>query len=409
MIKKISVQQLRAGMYVSDFNAGWLEHPFVLNSMKVDTGEQLARIRASGIRELFIDTRHGLDVHNAPTREEAAALIERELEQFAQAGKPKTPEREVSLADELGRAKNAFTEATKIIRGVMRDVRLGRQIEIETCRVVVEKIASSVMRNNNAMMSMRRLKLLDDYTFLHSANVCAMMAAFCHSMGMDVATIHDVALGALLHDIGKMRINLALLNKPGKLTEEEFRLIKSHVVLGSDLLRQMKDIPRITFDPVELHHERFDGSGYPQGLKGSDISQIGRMSAIIDVYDAITTDRCYSKLLSPADAVRKLFEWSKFHFDPELVQIFVRNVGIYPVGSLVKLESGRLGIVVEQRENGLLTPVVRVMFDAKRNYYLPPEDLDLSKRLGAGGADRIVSHESASEWKIDIPRFLQQR
>lgn len=233
------------------------------------------------------------------------------------------------------------------------------------------------------------------------------MAAFCHSMGMDVATIHDVALGALLHDIGKMRINLALLNKPGKLTEEEFRLIKSHVVLGSDLLRQMKDIPRITFDPVELHHERFDGSGYPQGLKGSDISQIGRMSAIIDVYDAITTDRCYSKLLSPADAVRKLFEWSKFHFDPELVQIFVRNVGIYPVGSLVKLESGRLGIVVEQRENGLLTPVVRVMFDAKRNYYLAPEDLDLSKRVGAGGADRIVSHESASEWKIDIPRFLQ--
>ena len=263
------------------------------------------------------------------------------------------------------------------------------------------------MRNNNAMMSMRRLKLLDDYTFLHSANVCAMMAAFCHFMGMDVATIHDVALGSLLHDIGKMRVNLALLNKPGKFTEEEFRLVKSHVVLGSDLLRQMKGIPRIAFDPVELHHERFDGSGYPQGLKGAEISQIGRMSAIIDVYDAITTDRCYGKLLSPADAVRKLFEWSKFHFDPDLVQIFVRSIGIYPVGSLVRLESGRLGIVVEQRENNLLAPVVRVMFDAKRKHYLSPEDIDLSKRLGAGGADRIVSHESASEWKIDIPRFLQ--
>ncbi len=406
MIKKITVQQLRIGMFVSDFNAGWLEHPFVLNSMKVESDVQLAKIRASGIRELFIDTRSGLDLSHAPTSAEAAALIERELEQFAQADKPKILHRQTSLADELGRAKNAFTEATKVIRGVMDDVRLGRQVELDSSRIVVEKIASSVMRNNNAMMAMRRLKLLDDYTFLHSANVCAMMAAFCNAIGMDVATIHDVALGSLLHDIGKMRINLALLNKPGKLTEDEFRLIKSHVVLGSDLLRQMSGVPKIAFEPLEQHHERFDGSGYPHGIKGAEISQVGRMTAIIDVYDAITTDRCYGKLLSPADAVRKLFEWSKFHFDPELVQVFVRSVGIYPVGTLVRLESGRLGIVIEQRENSLLTPVVRVVFDIKRNHHIAPEDLDLSKRLGAGGADRIISHESPVEWKIDVPRFL---
>ena len=407
MIKKIAVQQLRAGMYVSDFNAGWLEHPFALNRMKVDGDEQLAKIRASGIRELFIDTSYGLDVSDAPTREEAAVSIERELEQFAQREKPKTQERQVSLADELGRAKNAFSETTKIIRGVMDDVRLGRQIEIESSRAVVEKIATSVMRNNNAMMAMRRLKHLDDYTFLHSANVCAMMASFCHSMGMDVATIHDVALGSLLHDIGKMRINLALLNKPGKLSEEEFRHVKSHVVLGSDLLRQMTGIPKIAFDPVELHHERFDGSGYPHGLKEKEISQVGRMSAIIDVYDAITTNRCYGRLLSPADGIRKLFEWSKFHFDPELVQIFVRSIGIYPVGTLVRLESGRLGIVIEQRPNNLLAPVVRVIFDIKRNYHISPEDIDLSRRVGAGSSERIVSHESDIEWKIDIARFLQ--
>jgi putative nucleotidyltransferase with HDIG domain len=407
MIKKIAVQQLRAGMYVSDFNAGWLEHPFALNRMKVDGDEQLAKIHASGIRELFIDTSYGLDVSDAPTREEAAVSIERELEQFAQREKPKTQERQVSLADELGRAKNAFSETTKIIRGVMDDVRLGRQIEIESSRAVVEKIATSVMRNNNAMMAMRRLKHLDDYTFLHSANVCAMMASFCHSMGMDVATIHDVALGSLLHDIGKMRINLALLNKPGKLSEEEFRHVKSHVVLGSDLLRQMTGIPKIAFDPVELHHERFDGSGYPHGLKEKEISQVGRMSAIIDVYDAITTNRCYGRLLSPADGIRKLFEWSKFHFDPELVQIFVRSIGIYPVGTLVRLESGRLGIVIEQRPNNLLAPVVRVIFDIKRNYHISPEDIDLSRRVGAGSSERIVSHESDIEWKIDIARFLQ--
>jgi HD-GYP domain-containing protein (c-di-GMP phosphodiesterase class II) len=233
-----------------------------------------------------------------------------------------------------------------------------------------------------------------------------MLTTFSRAIGMDVAMIHDISLGALLHDVGKMRVNLALLNKPSKLSDDEFRLMKSHVVLGSDLLRQMPGIPKIAFEPLELHHERFDGSGYPKGLKGMEISQVGRMSAIVDVYDAITSDRCYHDPLSPADAIRKLFEWSKFHFDPELVQLFVKSVGIYPVGTLVRLESGRLGVVIEQRESSLLTPVVRVVFDAKRDYYITPEDVDLSKPIGAGGADRIVSHESASKWKIDLSRFM---
>jgi HD-GYP domain-containing protein (c-di-GMP phosphodiesterase class II) len=407
VIKKIAVKQLRTGMHVSDFNAGWLEHPFVLNSMKIDTDEQIAKVLASGVKELFIDTDRGLDVGDAPTREEAAAVIERQLERVAETEKPAAPERQISLAEEMSRAKNTFTDATKIIRGVMDDVRLGRQIELGTSKAIVEKITNSVVRNSNAMMTMRRLKSMDDYTFLHSVSVCTMLTTFARAVDMDVATIHDVALGALLHDVGKMRVNLALLNKPSKLSEEEFRHMKSHVVLGSDLLRQMSGVPKMAFEPLELHHERFDGSGYPNGLKGMEISQVGRMSAIVDVYDAITSDRCYHTPLTPADAIRKLFEWSKFHFDPALVQIFVKSVGIYPIGTLVRLESGRLGIVIEQRENNLLTPVVRVVFDAKRDYYIAPEDLDLSKAMGAGGADKIVGHESPAKWKIDVSRFMQ--
>ena len=407
MIKKISIQQLRTGMYVSDFNAGWLEHPFVLNSMKITTAEQIAKVLASGVKELFIDTDRGHDVGDAPTREEAAAVTERQLERVAETIKPKNSEQQVSLAEEMSRAKNTFTEATKIIRNVMDDVRLGRQIELGASKAIVEKITSSVVRNSNAMQSMRRMKSLDDYTFLHSVSVCTILTTFARSAGMDLATIHDIALGALLHDVGKMRINLALLNKPSKLSEEEFRHVKSHVVLGSDLLRQMSGVPKMAFEPLELHHERFDGSGYPNGLKGMEISQVGRMSAIVDVYDAITSDRCYHNPLSPADAIRKLFEWSKFHFDPDLVQLFVKSIGIYPVGTLVRLESGRLGIVIEQRESNLLTPVVRVVFDAKRDYYITPEDIDLSKTMGAGGADKIVGHESPAKWKIDVSRFLQ--
>ena len=396
MIKKISVQLLRPGMYVTDFNAGWLDHPFVLNSMKIDTDEQVQRVFGSGVKELFIDTARGLDVGDAPTHEEASAVTERALERIGESEKPKMPERQVSLADELLRAKSTFSEATRIIRGLMDDIRLGRQIEIESSRAVVEKIASSVMRNSNAMQSMRRMQHHDDYTFLHSVNVCAMLTTFVQAVGIGVPAIHDIALGGLLHDIGKMRVNLALLNKPAKLSDEEFLHMKSHVVLGSDLLRQMSGIPKIAFEPLELHHERFDGSGYPHKLKGMEISQIGRMTAIVDVYDAITSDRCYHRPMSPADGIRKLFEWSKFHFDPELVQLFVKSVGIYPVGTLVRLESGRLGIVIEQRETNLLTPLVRVIFDGKRNYYITPEDVDLSKPMGAGGADRTVHRRAQS-------------
>lgn len=407
MIKKIQVQQLRVGMHVSDFNAGWLDHPFVLNSMKISADEQIQKVVASGVKELFIDTARGLDVGDAPTRQEAEVQTERQLEGLAGTGRPMMPERQASLAEEMSRAKNTFTEASRIIRGIMDDVRLGRQVEIDASKAIVEKITSSVMRNGNAMQSMRRLKHLDDYTFLHSVSVCAMLTTFSKAVGLDMATTHDVALGALLHDIGKMRVNLAVLNKPARLSDQEFLHMKSHVVLGSDLLRQMPGIPKIAFDPLELHHERFDGSGYPNKLKGAAISQVGRMTAIVDVYDAITSDRCYHRPVSPADGIRKLFEWGRHHFDPELVQVFVKSVGIYPVGTLVRLESGRLGIVIEQRESNLLTPVVRVVFDAGRSYYVTPVDVDLSKSMGSGGADRIVGHESASKWKIDVSRFMQ--
>ncbi|MQY50434.1 DUF3391 domain-containing protein [Rhodocyclus tenuis] len=403
MIKKVSVGQLRVGMFVHDFNAGWLDHPFALNSMKLAVEEDLRRVFAAGIRELFIDTSRGLDV-DAPTREEAAVDTEQQIRQLDQVTPP--AERRSALAEELARARNAFGEGTRVIRNVMEDARLGRQLEIESAKSAVEKIAASVLRNGNAMMSLRRLKNVDDYTYLHSVSVCAMLAAFARDVGMDMGDIHDIALGGLLHDIGKARVSAAVLNKTTRLSPEEFTLVKSHVVLGSDLLRQMPGIPPLTFAPLELHHECYDGSGYPRGIKGETIDLVGRMSAIVDVYDAISSERCYHVPLSPAEAIRKLFEWSGHHFDPQLVQRFVRSVGIYPVGTLVRLESERLGVVIEQRESSLLTPVVRVMFDIRHNHYLAPDDVDLSRPLGTGGGDRIVSHESPARWKVDVDRFL---
>lgn len=407
MIKKIPVNQLEPGMYVSDFNAGWLNHPFAFNSMMIESEANVAHVVAAGIRELYIDTDKGRDVgDHVPTAPEAARETQAQVMHMAESSRPLAPEPRVSLAEEMSRARNTFGEATRIIRGLMDDIRLGRQIEIATTKPTVEKIAASVMRNSNAMMTMRRLKGIDDYTFLHSVSVCAMLVSFAKVAQLEINSIHDLALGALLHDVGKMRVASAVLNKPARLNGEEYLHMKSHVVLGSDLIRQLPGIPTLAMEPIELHHERFDGSGYPKGLKGEEISTAGRMAAIVDVYDAITSDRVYRKGMSPAAAVQKLFEWSKFHFDPAMMQLFLKSVGIYPVGSLVRLESGRMGVVIEQSESHLLTPVVRVMYDGKRQHYLAPEVVDLSRPVGSGGGDQIVGYELPEKFGIDITRFL---
>lgn len=408
MIKKIPVSLLEPGMYVSDFNAGWLTHPFAFNSMMIASDGDVAKVLAAGIRDVYIDTDRGRNVGEAvPTADEAQRETFRKIEQMALQESPLVPASRVSRSEEMSHAHAAFSEATRVVHRLMDDVRFGRQFEIAATRPTVEKIVASVMRNSNAMMTMRRLKSLDDYTFLHSVNVCAMLVSFAKVLEMDLGSIHDLALGGLIHDVGKMRLAQAVLNKPGRLTEEEFIHVKSHVVLGSDLMLQAPGVPALALEVLALHHERADGSGYPNGLKGGEISAAGKMAAIVDVYDAITSDRAYRKAISPAAAVQKLFEWSGYGFDPEMTHLFLKSVGIYPIGTLVSLESGRLGIVIEQSDSQLLTPVVRVMYDGRRQHYLVPEDVDLSRPFGAGGGDRIVGYELPEKLGIDISRFLQ--
>lgn len=408
MIKKIPVALLEPGMYVSDFNASWLHHPFPMNSKRMEDDSDVTKVRDAGIREVYIDTSRGRDVGDAaPTAAEAEAALQSEVRQMAETLRPTAVPPRTSMLEEMNRAKVAFTEATRIIRNLMDDVRLGRQVELAHAKPTVEKITASVLRNSNAMLAVRRLHSLDDYTFLHSVSVCGMLASFGKVLDMDIGTIHDIALGGLIHDIGKMRVVTALLNKPTKLSEEEFKHMKSHVVLGADIMRQTPGIPPLALEPLELHHERHNGSGYPRGLKGEEISRVGRMAGIVDVYDAITSDRVYGKGMSPAKAVQRLFEWAKQGlFDPELTQIFLKSIGIYPVGSLVRLESGRLGVVLAQAENSLLTPLVRIMYDARRQHYLPPEDVDLARPVGSGGADRIVGYENPRTFGIDLARFM---
>ncbi len=401
-IKKIPATRLEPGMFIHDLNCGWMDHPFLSTRFKLESERDLKKIHEAGIREVYVDTDLGLDVIDAPT----AGEVRQALDQEMQAAAEKRAEPRASTHEELARAHKIHSEANQIMRNIMGDVRLGKQVHVEQLEPMVDKMASSILRNSGALISLNRIKNKDEYTFQHSVSVATLLMAFCRGLGFDEEIIRQAGIGGMVHDVGKMQTPDQILNKPGKLTDDEFTVMRHHVVASREILEVTPNISQTALHVAAQHHERYDGSGYPNRLKGDEISRIGQMASIIDVYDAITSDRVYHKGMAPTEALRKMFEWSKFHFNPELVHAFARVVGIYPVGALVRLESQRLAVVVEQRESNMLQPLVRAVFDAKRNHYLKPEDVDLSRPMGKGGADRIVGHESPEKWQIDPMKFL---
>lgn len=406
MIKKIPSDALKVGMFIHDLNVDWMNHPFVRNQFAVADDNVIAQIMATGVREVYIDTERGLDLADAPTVEEVNSELDAQLLKLAEEPPPII---KVSFAEELTRARKIHNQATNAVKTVMRDIRLGKAIELEGVAQVVEDITESVLRNSGALVGLGGIKDKDEYTFLHSVSVCTLLVTFAQSLGMDREMIRLAGTGGLLHDTGKMKVPNEILNKPGRLTDEEFAIMRTHPEEGWLIL---KDIPGMEEIPLEItlhHHERIDGTGYPHKLPGDQISRMAQMAAVVDVYDAITSDRCYHKSMPAPEGLRKLWEWSKFHFNPELVQAFMRTVGIYPVGTLVKLESSRLGVVIEQNEASMLQPKVKVFFSLKSNTYIQPVLVDLARPMGKGGADKIVGHENPEKWGINISRFLGEQ
>jgi HD-GYP domain-containing protein (c-di-GMP phosphodiesterase class II) len=403
MLKKIDASQLRVGMFIHDLDCGWMEHPFVRNRFVITRDDEIRKVLGAGIRGVTIDCARGLDVIDAPSVEEAAAVTEAEVTAIAATAAP--PLR-ASLAEEFERAVAIRRQAAGLVRTVMQDARLGKAVEMDKVSPVVENITASILRNASALLGLSVIKNKDDYTFLHSVSVCTLLVAFCRSRKLDADTTYQAGIGGLLHDTGKALVPDHILNKPGRLTDEEFAVVRKHPKDGYDILRRTPGIGAIPLDITLHHHERRDGTGYPDRQNEQQISEMAQMAAIVDVYDAITADRCYHKGMAAAEALRKMYEWSKFHFNPGLMQEFMRCVGIYPVGTLVLLESGRLGVVVEPHETSLLTPKVNVFYSTRSQTYIKPETVDLARPVGFGGGDKIMRHESAEKWQVDPQRFM---
>ncbi|WP_126447137.1 HD-GYP domain-containing protein [Sulfuricystis multivorans] len=406
MLKKVTVDQLRLGMHIHEFCGSWMDHPFWSESFKIDTPQLLREVQSCGVREVWIDTAKGLDVEaSAPTREEIAARVEDELMHIEAPPAPApTIRRPVLLAEEVRRAAKICAQGKEQVISMFQEVRMGKAIDHAAAGALVDEISASVMRNPGALISLARLRSADDYTYMHSVAVCALMVALARVLELDEATTREVGMAGLLHDLGKALTPPGVLNKPGKLTDEEFVIMKRHPVDGHRLLVEGGAAGEIPRDVCLHHHEKIDGSGYPEGLSGEAISLFAKMGAVCDVYDAITSNRPYKAGWEPSESIRRMAEW-KGHFDERIFHAFVRSIGIYPVGSLVRLSSGRLGVVIEQSPQSLLTPKVKVFFSTKSQTYLAPEVVDLSRQP----TEKIVGREEAAKWGIrDVSRFWAQ-
>ncbi len=395
MIKKVKVEHLKPGLFIHDFNSGWLHHPFLRNKIKLETDEDIEKILSYQIREVYIDTDKGLDIDDAPTQQEVAAELQTELDKLPG---PTKNESCRPLHEEITSARRLVADAKNTTRRLMDDVKLGKQLDVVQVEAVVDRLTESILNNKDALISLVRIKQKDEYTYMHSLAVSALCISFAQHLGLDAAKTKQIGIGGLLHDLGKVKIPPAILTKPGPLTEQEFEVMKTHVEQGECMLRQSTRIDESSIGVTADHHERLDGTGYPDGLRGDQISLFGQMAAIIDIYDALTAERCYKDSIPPTEALKKIFEWSDGYLNRGLVEQFIAHVGIYPIGTVVRLRSGRVGVVIEHGEKGLLYPVVRIVFDGRRGSFVTPFHVDLSKKAASGDPDEIVACESPARW-----------
>lgn len=395
MLKKIPVEKLTLGMHLQAFCGAWLDHPFWRTKFVLTDPNDLLLIAESPIKEVWIDISKGGDVDTA------AGEIMTEVVSAADIP-PEQPvvQEKASFTDEVKRATKIVAKGKEAVVSMFQEARMGKAIEAEAAAPLVEEISNSVMRNPGALISLARLKTADDYTFMHSVAVCALMIALARQLDLDEQQVREAGMAGLLHDLGKAMIPLEVLNKPGKLTDEEFALVKTHPEEGHKLLLEGSGVSEVTKDVCLHHHEKIDGSGYPKGLTDETMSLFAKMGAVCDVYDAVTSNRPYKAGWDPAESIKRMAEWTG-HFDPMVFQAFVKSLGIYPIGSLVKLASGKLGVVIEQGEQSLLKPKVKIFFSTKSQAYIKPEVIDLAR-----SPEKIAGREDAAKWGIkDVDHY----
>jgi len=386
MEKRVNTDDVREGMYVCRLDRPWLETPFLLQGFYVMDDEDIRSLKeycqyvyieteAPDIKLDTSDTVNG----KSPWRQTVSDLPKPTTEYQDQ----NTVEEEIAVVKELQ------LEVLSAVDEIMNNVRDDKKLDINRTKEVVSSMTDSILRNPNAFLWMRILKDKDSYTYSHCMDSGALAIAFGRHIGLSRNELEDLGMGALLSDVGKMQVPDELLNKPGELTEKEFEIVKKHVVYSVRIMQKSGGLSKAAIATAATHHERFDGSGYPRGLKGNEIPVLGRMAAIVDCYDAITSDRPHRRAISPNEAVRRLYDWRGSAFQSELVEQFIQTLGTYPTGSIVELNTGQVGIVVSQNRLRRLRPKLMLILDEGKNVYNFAPMLDLLNETQDSSGDQL--------------------
>ena len=376
--KQISIDELELGMYVDQLDRPWLGTPFPLKGLLINSREDIEAVRAL-CRYVYINVEKGRDVTPEPLRHaatpQAAArahnkmLVRKRIAYDAVA--------QVPFHDELNQAKEIHHAAQGLISSMHEDIRAGRSIDTAASKQLVHEMVDSIIRNPSALIWLTVLKKVDEYTAIHSINVCILSLAFGRHMTLAPDALRELGLAALLHDMGKIKVPVEILNKPGRLSDDEFEEMKRHPAYGAEILARSEGLSPLVLDVAQSHHERASGQGYPKGLTSRDTSLFARMVAIVDFYDALTSDRVYRLGLSSGDVVKSLYETRGRDFDAELVEQFIRCLGIFPIGSLVEFATGEVGIVTALNPARGLKPLVMLVLDRDKQPLLPPRMANL--------------------------------
>jgi len=366
-LKKIRTEDLSLGMFVYDVGRKWFDHPWTKQKKLITSKKEIEQLKEYGIDEVTIDLARGSSPKKIVKEIEKLRGISEKAEQIAEPveEKPGEPVKTVPLEEELPRARETYFSALQTTREFLADARAGREVNVPKVQANVEDIIDSTFRNRDASLALIKLKAYDEYTLTHSLNVAVLSICIgCH-VNFSRQKIRELGLGAILHDLGKTKVPYNILNKRTSLTEKEFRAIKSHTVIGANMLEKTKKIPGNAVSIARHHHERIDGSGYPDHLTEDQIDEFITIAGLADVYDALTSDRVYRKSIPPHEALKTIFALRGKQFDTLWVEKFTQCLGIYPAGTLVKLNTGEIAVVRSVNRSTLLRPNIRLILDPK--------------------------------------------
>lgn len=374
-VVKVNTSELQTGMYVSGLDRPWLEVPFPMQGFRVDTPEDIERLQHY-CRYVFIDTVKS--AHQPPAVKHASPRARKSVQQIFPGRRLKKYQDSVGWTEEYPRAKAAVDELAETVGTIFDQVATGGALDVLKVRKSVDPMIDSITRNPDACIWLARMKQQDSYTYQHSVGASIWAVALGRQLGLPRADLRSLAIGGLLFDVGKLGVPADLLRATRKLSDEEFAQVRNHVDRGVDMIQSSGLMNRDVLDMVAHHHERHDGSGYPNGLAGDNIPIYARIAAIVDCYDAITSHRSYARAIPPSVAIKMLYEWRDIEFQAELIEEFIQAVGIYPAGTLVELSSGEVAVVVAEYRTRRLRPRVMVLLDADKQ---PLTDLKMIDML----------------------------